>query len=378
MVFCAQCQASLGRQGLKCGQCSKDRSPDPAYYCGAECQRLHWKSEHKAFHKKAKEIADEVGVLEMDYGDDWEAPAPDEDRMLWLASKAYEAMKRGDFRKSVKLSRSAIDLVPDGEKSLRVFTLYENMHKAYLRAGDPCGAIPTVLKWMELSDVGTECHRECGDKAWAQAATCVWACFLEDAKGKFNDLRPAWLTDTTLLKKVANRAVAADPPNLILALQFRAFVYAPVHGNGVTPPAADLRQAMNDWQRCIQLRQLPSNHVSDISTSRAAANETERLRGFVKGLKQRWCRRVLDDVLAIDDSEPSTGSAEEVRQVLRELRMVLADPFEDVLEDFDAAEKSSWIEMMEIVKEGAISIEKLLRDKIANDIAAAARKLALD
>ena len=239
----------------ECGACKKAQVVHPALYCGEECAKEHWQAEHRALHERKKMTVKSIEANSANSADHDETLRLQREKCVQmddeygqLVTRAQQANDRGDFRKSVKLARKAVSLDPACTCPIAHYTI----GCAYADSGDWTNAAPFFLKAMEVSDTGTLWHSVDGDRSWATAVSAVFDCF---NKRICTAVRPAWLDgDLQVLKRMANRAVAADP-DYFASLSMRAAVY------GIDPDASadDLRQALRDYRRLVEIDALPAH-----------------------------------------------------------------------------------------------------------------------
>ena len=143
---------------------------------------------------------------------------------------------------AVKLAKKCIAMNPGKPNG------YDILGAVYTTSGDFTNAATHNLKAMELSDTGTDHNRLHGDEIWASAASNAFSCFSHPTCVA---PKPAWFSDAQRLKRMADRAVAALP-NDIESLQMRSVAYAEF-GDGAYPSADDLRQALRDRRRIVEI-----------------------------------------------------------------------------------------------------------------------------
>ena len=137
---------------------------------------------------------------------------------------------------------------------------YSILGAVYKNAGDFTN-MHHYLKAMELSDTGTDHNGFMATRpglarqhaySYFSQPTCVVP-------------KPSWFTDALRLKRMADRAAAACP-NDNEALRMRSLAYLGKHarGDGASPSADDLRQALRDRRRIAEMYEEEALNVSDI------------------------------------------------------------------------------------------------------------------
>ena len=256
MAACAACQTAFTQEqrGLKCTLCDDRRVAEPAYYCNRACQKQHW-PEHKAFHAQIAAGVDLTTLLTTKVQKREFAPQSS-DPVEALVFRMSQAVHSGDHRRAVKLAKKLISM--DRARKPKAYILLGHV---YLNSGDFTNAASHFLKAMELSDTGTEYNRLQGDETWARAACHAYTCFFGGDELAAVDQticvapKPAWFSDARRLKRMADRAVAALP-NDPGVLQMRIVAYADF-GDGASPSADDLRQALRDQRRLVEIEGRP-------------------------------------------------------------------------------------------------------------------------
>lgn len=244
--------------------CKSTRVAEPAYYCGEDCARAHWKAEHKAWHEaldvlRAGVVRKEADGNTADFHARVTAPMyqnaveqgfvkdfstnpyywQDSSEITLLRDKASDAMHCGKFREAVALAKRAISLEPANPRSHMLLAM------SYARSKSADMAAQTYLRTMELSEETQAVY------GWLKCE-CIWAhafaglTLLIDAEWVTIDL-PVWVEDDDQFKQMADRAVFACPTADVL----RARVY--VYEQQDDPSAADLRQALRDLRRIVEI-----------------------------------------------------------------------------------------------------------------------------
>ena len=124
-----------------------------------------------------------------------------------------------------------------------------------MESGDYTGSVPHFLKAMELSEVGTMTHRALGEKGWAIPTACAFLCLMHPSCSETTAL-PSWFLDAQEVRRIADRAVAADSCHNTLAM--RACVYGfvlPLRLQKYSTSADDLRKALRDQRLLVELHE---------------------------------------------------------------------------------------------------------------------------
>ena len=218
----------------------------------------------------------------------------------------------GNCRDAQRLARKAIAWSMN-TPGCEIFP-YAHYHlgMAYSRSGDDNNAVPHLQKAMELSDTGTKFHAwmsgciqrrddvpgvHC-DESWSLAASQLFMCFTQSS---CTVPRPAWFYDTEQLKRMAERAVTGQLNGT--SLQIRAGAYE----NQDEPSVADLRQALQDRQRILEM--LPeASPQFQAQQQRIVQRVNSKLRARI-AMDVRTARMVAEAATAAPDAAPSSSNS---------------------------------------------------------------------
>lgn len=259
---CANCQVELTksetRKIIECGRCKKERVAQPAYYCGEQCAKRHWK-EHKLWHMEAQsKLRKEVESKKGEYFANKEGLAKcaaSGDPVDVLVARALMLL---DPRSDEYNCRDAVKLAT---KALKLDPMFPWTHlalgEAASQSSDRIEALPHFLKAMELSDKGSDFQRDYShrdpniDGMWAQCTAKAFMCienFSAEEKERIDPaLLPAWWNDYETLKKMSDRMMLTLPDEGN-TLVMRAIVYEYQED----PSAADLRLAIHARRRSME------------------------------------------------------------------------------------------------------------------------------
>ena len=323
---CAGCSMELtGAHRNECGRfnecalCKERRIPKPALYCGRSCALQHWKKGHKEWHEKVKVISDDMAANSRDTDEEVrrliqernpESSLLDIKYISWC-DRSEQERTCGNHREAQRLARKAIawsmqtpgcEIFPDAHYHLGM---------AYSRSGDDDNAVPHLQKAMELSDTGTKYHAwmsiqhgrgnasdvHC-DEAWSLAASQLFMCFVQSS---CTVPRPAWFYDTEQLKRMAERAVSGQLNGT--SLQMRAGVCE----DQDEPSTADLRQALQDRQRILEMF-TPEGSSAAAAQQRMVQRLNSKLRAFI-AMDVVTARMVAAAATAAPDAAPSSSKS---------------------------------------------------------------------
>lgn len=189
-AICAHCrkveQLPEGPKFARCSRCVQERLADGAFYCSRQCQKDDWKK-HKAWHEGMAQL-----LASAKPSSEHQPEAYGE-----LLKTGLRQIASGDHSAGVATFKSCIQMRPDQAAA------HANLGMALRDRGDFVGALPCLLRAVELYEEGTE--------QWATTSAVAWFAFASsagsgvvptDAAGEAAALPlPPWLT--TLEPRIA-------------------------------------------------------------------------------------------------------------------------------------------------------------------------------
>ena len=189
-AVCAHCrkveQLHEGPKFARCSRCVQERLADGAFYCSRQCQKDDWKK-HKAWHEGMAQL-----LASAKPSSEHQPEAYGE-----LLKTGLRQIASGDHSAGVATFKSCIQMRPDQAAA------HANLGMALRDRGDFVGALPCLLRAVELYEEGTE--------QWATTSAVAWFAFASsagsgvaptDAAGEAAALPlPPWLT--TLEPRIA-------------------------------------------------------------------------------------------------------------------------------------------------------------------------------
>ena len=224
---CANCHREQPKEQprfKRCTKCVAEKLVE-AVYCCKQCQKEDWPA-HKRWHEGMRALLAEAAPADA-------APAKtgaDSDPYDALVKEGLRECATGAATGGIATFREAIALQPEQPVA------YANLGYALRNTGDFAGAVPALLKAMDLYEDDTE--------PWATMAAVAWFSRSAFAGGETETPAPAWMTSVAMRISIAERCAAAAPS----VMQVWAML-----GMALAEEDADLGRAAQAMMRAAKL-----------------------------------------------------------------------------------------------------------------------------